>query len=592
MVRSPAPTAGARVASARARHLSQAGNCAVARAVGSRRTPALPAAHHLARQHRDGNHAIAQVLSTFRAPVLQRMRLKPHKSKGYVKAGDMDERGVIETRHASPSERDTLSETLKRNPELGKLVKAEWANLAGDTTPGSLHDLNAIGDELDALRRKPKRDRVDERRLRDIALLLVKASQAPPEDEGEAMLQRELIASYRSQVGNLSKAANKLALALGAGELDLNVLQVEKAVYREDIKQLGVWGGLAEAETAATFMQLSCTIFVVDTNGNYQAVDRIGGNNPVNGRDLLFRGNHYEMVQGAVAGQAHLPAHVQLATEPDGNCLFEGLILVRDGVKPPPVARLRMIRRLRRKVSANITDQQVETSMLEVLLSGDSPGLGLGQARPDRPRGDGRQRARVLRRAGNPASAERPRRLCPVGCLRARAYEGSRVGGDCDGARVTRAPRRNASARQGSPPGRRAGGHRREAVRGARGAETGADPQPAQDRRIAPQQPAGTDRERRAGVRDRPARAARAAHPRAQHLTEKLQGAEGSQRHLSVGDQPHRQWCAGRRRGRRRQRHQAGELGDAPRAGSQAVTVPLGHDDQGGSQEPAGSGLR
>ena len=123
-------------------------------------------------------------------------------------------------------------------------MKAEWANLAGDTTPGSLDDLYAIGDELDALRRKPKRDRVDERRLRDIALLLVKASQAPPEDEGEAMLQRELIASYRSQVGNLSKAANKLALALGAGELDLNVLQVEKAVYREDIKQLGVWGGL------------------------------------------------------------------------------------------------------------------------------------------------------------------------------------------------------------------------------------------------------------------------------------------------------------------------------------------------------------
>lgn len=347
-------------------------------------TPPPTVMRHLLRPHCAGNRALAGALGAVHAPVIQRLRIKPDRRKGYVEATTKEVANVMETRHLTPTERDNLIAELRNNKELAKRVQAEWADLEQHTNLGGLADLYAIGGQLDVLRAKPVRDAGDERQLRDIALLLVKASQQePPENQAEAMLQRELIASYRSMVGSMSRKANEIALELGARELDLTVSQPEKAAYREDIKQLGVWGGLAEAETAASsVMHISCTIFVLDATGNYQAVDHIGGANPPNGRDLLFRGNHYEMVQGAVAGQAHLPAHIQVATEPDGNCLFEGLLLVRTGVKAPSDSRrLAMIRRLRRQVAHHITDQQIETSMLEVLLSGGSPGLGTGVTR-------------------------------------------------------------------------------------------------------------------------------------------------------------------------------------------------------------------
>jgi hypothetical protein len=351
-------------------------------AVGVRRAPTVACctrpdrAALLELQRLAGNRAVTKLLSAPEAPPVQRVRIVSDKRHGWTQA-PAKAKNAVETRYATPDERDTYRKALTRNKPLLTMMETEWAQLAVSTTVVSVDDLYAVGALLDAISGKAQRTEADELRLRDIAVLLVKASMSlAPAADDQDYLARELIASYRATVNRLSPKATEGALAMGAADLDLTVSAGEVAAYRADIVILGTWGGLAEAELAAQRLQVSCTIFVVDPAGNYQAIQGIGAGQPYRGRDLLFRVDHYETVAGAANGQPFQAAHVQIPTEADGNCLYEGLLLVLQNVKQPDRRRRALIRRLRRAVAAAITQAQIELSILEVLLSGHAQGMG------------------------------------------------------------------------------------------------------------------------------------------------------------------------------------------------------------------------
>jgi hypothetical protein len=290
--------------------------------------------------------------------------------------GTPRDKDPVDTLHATQEERENYRKGLSNNPELRKKLESEWIALDSRTGPPTLDQLYDLGGRLDVIAKKAKRDASDEKALNEAAVTLVRALQAASSDpETYDMLYRELVQSYRATIASLSKGANKLALGIAAADADLAVSAHEVAAYRADITEMGVWGGLAEAETAATAVHVSCTIFTLDATGNYRTAQTIGHGQPYRGRDLLFLGNHYEMVQGAADGQPHLADHVQVATAPDGNCMWEGVLLVQSG-HDLGNHRQRRINWLRQTVQQNLTAQQIETSILELLLGGVGHGVG------------------------------------------------------------------------------------------------------------------------------------------------------------------------------------------------------------------------
>ena len=148
--------------------------------------------------------------------------------------------------------------------------------------------------------------------------------------------------------------------------------------YREDIRTPFVWAGLTEANFIAThLMRIRCHIYTV-VNGRYRRVITIGDPTAaLLDRHLLHTGNHYEVLtvtpaDGDVLNRA---AHV-LQTTPNGNCLYESILIANREPSADARPGLGAIQMLRQAVSTRLSDGEITAAILAILWQGDYGGLG------------------------------------------------------------------------------------------------------------------------------------------------------------------------------------------------------------------------
>lgn len=164
--------------------------------------------------------------------------------------------------------------------------------------------------------------------------------------------------------------------------------------YRAEIQTDGVYGGLAEAETAAGRLGITIPIYRINNNGSglIHVVD--AGQGPRRGNwGVLHAGLHYVAVEttGAAAPVAGPASGAAPASAPgaavgigiarivqtvtDGNCLYHAMLLVNGNGHDAADLPAR-IAALRQEVSTSITDEMIQESLLEMIVLNDAAGAG------------------------------------------------------------------------------------------------------------------------------------------------------------------------------------------------------------------------
>ncbi len=265
---------------------------------------------------------------------------------------------IAEIRKEAPASKklalDDLTQVFTLDAELDVLEKAK---LAAPAVAVAADKVKAIAEKLAA------------------AQVLLQSVEIPD----DAAMYREAIAAYTRRLKVLAPAA-KLDYG-GALEVDVAITPADRLAYRADVLVSGVWGGLAEAEVAATRMRRRLTIMRIDSTGvapTYRRVTAIG-TGAAAAYNLLHLGNHYVALDAGIAdGAAVAPGDDRIETEPDGNCMYEALYACQLGRKPYAHERARFITSMRAHVSGGLTDGAIDTSIVGLLSQGDRAGLGAG----------------------------------------------------------------------------------------------------------------------------------------------------------------------------------------------------------------------
>ncbi|MHB8626331.1 MAG: hypothetical protein ACYDBJ_06270 [Aggregatilineales bacterium] len=351
--------------------------------------PTLTPQNILQLQRQIGNQAVVKLLSQRAAPSGQIQRFPIYWQKQVIrKPTPKDNKTQLrDTRDLNEKERLQLVELLKgdKHAELLAEIQSDWKQAAKEAPP-SFDALFATAAELTILEAAPSLDKPQTEGLAKIIDRLSAATRAIANisDVEQAQLLRDTVQALVVRSRTLwAKSPFQKDVKLSAAVAEDgpvvdpgDITQGEIDGYRRDIRQMGVWGGLAEAEVGANHIGIQTDIFTVGPDGNYRRIIHIGNGAGGAGRSLLHRGNHYEVVHGAVDGQPFLPAHIVAETERDGNCLFEGLIIVRTGAKPQPMRRDRQLARLRASIAAGLTAGQIQGSLAQILTYGEVGGLG------------------------------------------------------------------------------------------------------------------------------------------------------------------------------------------------------------------------
>jgi hypothetical protein len=304
-------------------------------------------------------------------------KLRKLKPKEKAKQGDQ----VIDTDKLPPEALNALLAELETHAKaLAGEIRKERAQKKPTGALTDIAQVFGVAAELEALEtakgaKKPL-DKAAIKRIADklsAAHVLLHSVEIPD----EATLYRDTIAAYTRRLHALD---DKVKLSYKDGDEGLAVgVQIgvnERAGYRADVAQDGVWGGLAEAEVAAQRIRRQITIFRLDHQNTYRRV-MVVGQGQTTSHNLLHLGNHYvaipaRIVDGAVA----TPQDGRIETEPDGNCMYEAIQICLRGHKPTPEQRTRFIAGIRAQVSAGMTPDAVDTSIIAILAQGDRAGLG------------------------------------------------------------------------------------------------------------------------------------------------------------------------------------------------------------------------
>lgn len=306
-------------------------------------------------------------------------------------AKDSKER-IFESRDLVGPKRVELRDLLKGNDLLPK-IEAEWAEAdkaAEKAPPADLDSLFVIAAALTALEGAPQP--LSKVHTEQLAVIMAKLRRPAPEpkegEEDQARTLRDTLHVLLARAVALWKKPHDDSVKLDdlpQGGIVIEADDItggEIDAYRTDIGTGGAWGGLAEAEVAALNLGVQTDIFNLDAAGNYRRVIQVGaGAANVNNWALLHRGDHYEVVAGAVDGAAFAPANIQEETRPYGDCLFEALIILSQGQKPDDDTMDGLVATLREGTAIGLTDEQIRTSLLHILIHGETQGLGEGTRR-------------------------------------------------------------------------------------------------------------------------------------------------------------------------------------------------------------------
>lgn len=308
-----------------------------------------------------------------------------------------DVNGTIDTLALDKPQRRELVQALANNAPLLGDVQKEWRENANKKTA------KKEGSELDVL----------------TSVLLISDELATIENEAQQRGgYKHTRGDSKSKVGDLIRRVKQLADDLEAGDLadagggigrghvqqvlsriaaltgnqdlasyglppeyDAPITAQDRADYRADTREMGVWAGPAEAEALAQALHVQFDIWVI-ANGRYHcSYPNIGARQVRTGRSLLFLGNHYvvlrqaDLVENAVAPE-EFP--VVAATETRGDCLYEGVDIVASGAKPQNYDQ--RIRHLRLLASGGMADAAVDTAIV-LIRSGSRQGVGSRMSR-------------------------------------------------------------------------------------------------------------------------------------------------------------------------------------------------------------------
>lgn len=315
--------------------------------------------------------------------VVQKVKLyKTH--NGVRKPRDKDnQKNIIDTTGVPLINRDKFIESLGDiDSEIVEGIIKEWTQQDATDKP-DLEVILAVGDALTRLESVEALSSSDVMEIAQIIAQLDLYRQATSRSKEGATMQ-----TLKDTITPLLQRAYKLwstapstkgveipftgqAPAIRADDFTDD----EIAAYRDDIRQQGVWGGLAEADVGATRLGFSTTIFRVDPSGNYRRIINIGAGG-ASLRQLLHRGNHYEVVTGAAEGVAFANGHIVHPTETNGDCLFEGLLIVLTGLKLSDSVRPQSVLGLRRAIADALSPAQIRATLEQIILFGEVGGMG------------------------------------------------------------------------------------------------------------------------------------------------------------------------------------------------------------------------
>src|SRR6185369_1079397 len=306
---------------------------------------------------------------------VQPLRIKRVRGIGketYERA-EVDDRDIIDTALVFTDEaRNELIEDIKAkgNKGLALDVLLEWEGQKVKS-----QDLAEVREAIAALKGKKE----DGSTLATVVLLAQRLDRA---EESLKSLEKE---EERRSLGLTIDALRKSLAELQGGKFKAKVAEAHaprpviaitdamRLAYRQDMLTLGTWGGMDEGNHVASHYGFSCRVFTV-IGGHLVLIQTIGNGQRRGGRDLVHRGNHYEVIRNAVDGAAFAGAEKVAATRPVGDCLFEALYIVQNGraARDPD----RAVRNFRQIAVQGLTDAEVDASLTEILSQGLVGGVG------------------------------------------------------------------------------------------------------------------------------------------------------------------------------------------------------------------------
>jgi hypothetical protein len=290
------------------------------------------------------------------------------------------ELAVLRTRLASQSDSGALLTAFDREHPAASSGPAPKSDSAEGVRPLDYAEVNAIGEALTAREKMPttgeksELDKVsDGLELRINAAYLRLAAITVPEMQSTC---RDYLSVYAERLRKLkpdSKAG--MAGADGGVAIDHVITAQDRLDYRADIREDGVWGGLAEADVIARAVLREFDIFRIDANQTYRRVTKVGQGTPAPA-NLLHLGNHYvALLPAAIEGGAADAAH-RIETTGDGNCMYEAIAIARHGRALSAEERTAAISRSRIHVATHISDAAIDTSIIGLLSQGSIAGVG------------------------------------------------------------------------------------------------------------------------------------------------------------------------------------------------------------------------
>jgi hypothetical protein len=327
---------------------------------------------------------------------LQQARSKGGKDKYVVaKQGDQD---AVDTSTMTLSQKRQVLEDLQKEKRFAAQAQELIKEINAITGKIDEKEIVKYGEKLDKLLAKKASgtafDKSDNDLLHEISFRLLKALDylgSFDEGESEALKVRALLQVQLDKLFKLDKDALKQARTLAEVEFE-DVTAEEIDAYRKDILSSGVWGGGAEASVIAQGVGVHLDLFFLDGEGKYVKADTIGDRNGTASQyAILNLGTHYVVVDADVEpGTVHREAHIRYNPSPDGDCMFNALhFALTDGnlsitlnwqtpgmSSPIPLNQDNFLTESRRIASENMSDDSVRLSIEEILLSGQTAGVG------------------------------------------------------------------------------------------------------------------------------------------------------------------------------------------------------------------------
>ncbi|HEX7026125.1 MAG TPA: DUF4157 domain-containing protein [Gammaproteobacteria bacterium] len=303
---------------------------------------------------------------------------------------------------AIDTETMTLEQKLKvladlqkktKNKKYLEAIESLTAEIASIKNSVDEREVVGMSRQLDVLLQKHEAGNLDEsdgKAVKRFAFRMLNALDFLGEfDEGEKSAERlrVLVLANLEKIQKIDGSILSESVRLAGRDVNLNISAEEINAYREDIRTGGVWGGGAEAAVVAAAFHQYLNIYILDSNDNYVLVDTIGDTAGAQaGFSIVNQGNHYVAVDnGHATGDAFNEGQIRHNPDGDGNCMFNALYyalsnadaqVLNDPLDGTALDETGFRGVARRIASTDLTDQQIQLSITEVLMSGQRAGIG------------------------------------------------------------------------------------------------------------------------------------------------------------------------------------------------------------------------